>query len=404
VPAGAPAGGRALPAGTTDRPPPTLTPDAVLGLQRLWGNQAVQRLVPRPSAAPRIVRRLPAGPGPGPAVAIQRTAGLATERTIGTFAKAARAVWKGDEFRHLPLKELGDVLLDEVNYLLPVPCEGNYEASGPSRGQFNRTHWTISFNPKAFTQRPGVTTIGQLSEDEVAALVDTIYHEARHADQWFRVARVWAGRGKTASEIAKALVIPQDVATQAAAAPLRGATEKDQKLVKESEGWEAFMVGRYNERYRVFINDAVKTTLKNQQEFKAAAEAAADDRSEGEERAETNQIMVEPLLEAINTSNSKIAGPLLALQTEVLEASDLSDSDEIVLKYTESICNTFYLLEKAAREAKRNPGSIDFAKLSKLHHAFYEALYTAYENTAHEQDAYAVGGAAAKAFKKLPST
>ncbi len=41
----------------------------------------------------------------------------------------------------------------------------------------------------------------QLTRDEAADIVDTIFHEARHAEQWYRMAQMRAGRGRTAAQI-----------------------------------------------------------------------------------------------------------------------------------------------------------------------------------------------------------
>lgn len=49
----------------------------------------------------------------------------------------------------------------------------------------------------------------------------TVYHETRHAEQWYLMARKRAGEGKTADEITTELGIPKSVAENAVKAPLK---------------------------------------------------------------------------------------------------------------------------------------------------------------------------------------
>jgi hypothetical protein len=48
-----------------------------------------------------------------------------------------------------------------------------------------------------------------------------VYHEARHSEQWFRMARNRAGLGATAADIASVMSIPQWVADLAVLNPIR---------------------------------------------------------------------------------------------------------------------------------------------------------------------------------------
>jgi hypothetical protein len=50
---------------------------------------------------------------------------------------------------------------------------------------------------------------------------DTVYHETRHAEQWYLMARKQAGEGKTADQISSELGIPKSVADSAAKDPLK---------------------------------------------------------------------------------------------------------------------------------------------------------------------------------------
>jgi len=63
-------------------------------------------------------------------------------------------------------------------------------------------------------------------------VVSLLYHEARHAEQWFRMARVLAGRGATAAELSKRLRMDPTVAALAVERPLREGPE-----VREADVW-----------------------------------------------------------------------------------------------------------------------------------------------------------------------
>lgn len=368
---------------------PALTrPTDILRLQRTLGNQAVGTLLARSTPRPSLAQAkltVDTHVTPGSAGVIQRKSGLASQSNIITFTTTAREAWEDTEFKRQPLKALSTYLAKAVNDQLPVPCKIEYSASGVSRGQFDHKTWVIKFNPEEYTKRPEVTTIGQLTREEVAALVDTIYHEARHADQWFRVARVWAGRGCTASEIANGLNIPEEIATKAAIQPLSGNTTFADELVKEAEGWEAFMIGRYDERYRKLINDAVKVIARDRGLFTISFV--------------TNREKITALSEVITNSYNDTVVLLIELRGEVRKLPDRNDIDESVIQHINKIVSSHKALDDEAKRGIQSPFSFKFDNLKKLYDAYYEALYDAYENYAHEQDAFAVGRAAANSFK-----
>lgn len=91
-----------------------------------------------------------------------------------------------------------------------------------------------SFNPGAwsFQIRAETTAAATLADADAAALADAAAHEARHAEQAFLAARLRAGEGRSAAQIASELLIPMSVAIAARAAPL-GAGDADYALAQE---------------------------------------------------------------------------------------------------------------------------------------------------------------------------
>lgn len=135
-----------------------------------------------------------------------------------------------------------------------------------------------SFNFPTWTMRIGQRRLGGDSIDEASArhVADTVYHEARHTEQWFRMAQLRAAQGLTARALAAELGIPARIATAARAAPLvRGSM---QALI--AQGWwdSVYGSGRAH-RNRVLTEVNAAATARN------AARAAFDADGTPENRA-----------------------------------------------------------------------------------------------------------------------
>jgi hypothetical protein len=82
--------------------------------------------------------------------------------------------------------------------------------------RFDFTTWVALVEPTPFDP----ATAEALTEDERGRIAGTIYHEARHAEQWFEIARLLAGlHGFDAARVAEEMTIPEHVAEAAAANP-----------------------------------------------------------------------------------------------------------------------------------------------------------------------------------------
>jgi uncharacterized Zn-binding protein involved in type VI secretion len=62
----------------------------------------------------------------------------------------------------------------------------------------------------------------RLSRAGARALANAVYHEGRHAEQWYLMARQQAGLGSNIAQIQSSLKVPLDLATAAHGAPLTG--------------------------------------------------------------------------------------------------------------------------------------------------------------------------------------
>src|SRR5262249_38589707 len=83
---------------------------------------------------------------------------------------------------------------------------------GDTNGHLDFEDWAVTLNEDKLT--PGTIDPTKLGE-----LTNTAYHEARHGEQWYQMARHLAEGGTPPSKIAQELDIPQAVAEQAAKEP-----------------------------------------------------------------------------------------------------------------------------------------------------------------------------------------
>nr|WP_319493675.1 hypothetical protein [uncultured Desulfobacter sp.] len=81
---------------------------------------------------------------------------------------------------------------------------------GGASGLFDFPTWTLKIDPNGFGQ------VAPPDRDGFLTLVTLIYHEARHCEQWFHMARYAAvGHQMTAQKLAASQFIPQNIATTA---------------------------------------------------------------------------------------------------------------------------------------------------------------------------------------------
>jgi hypothetical protein len=127
---------------------------------------------------------------------------------IAEFVAAVKRV--GHDWSHLSPDERMNRMVAAVNVELArervPPCAG--ELGNPaSEAAFHRNRWTITLRRERFN-KPALELQAQ------DALAETVFHEARHADQVFKMACLLAGR-KSPKQIAQQLGIDEDIAGRA---------------------------------------------------------------------------------------------------------------------------------------------------------------------------------------------
>ena len=222
--------------------PASWTPQDTLQMQRIVGNRGVQRLLARRSVT---VSR-------SPAFHIQREpdgTGLEQAELSDTFVATGYEYWKKHRNRKNSITQYVDYLMGQVNRLLTsigvTACKHNFKGSGGTH-YFHRAEWTIEVDLEYLSKGLEPPTVGALSQDQAGDIAGTIYHEARHAEQAFRVARMLAGEGNIAETIVSELDMPAEVVAAAMENPLVKGQETIREF-EEAKKWSSMIGGNLME-------------------------------------------------------------------------------------------------------------------------------------------------------------
>jgi hypothetical protein len=233
----------AVPEGLRD-PNHALTEEDVLYLQRTIGNNATAQLIQAKSAEQSKT--------------IQRAeTGMRSSSAITRYSQAAFKIME-DNPNMAPntfVREIHKLAGGEFSGLgAPLP---NLVFVGGGGGAFDSTAWTIEVDvASVFGAATSVSTADQAKVDD---LINTMYHESRHAEQNFRVARMRAGKilggsteqtniNQAVQQIMTATNMPENVVRAAANRPLYESwTSKfmgeSDKMMDEAEAWDKTLFG-----------------------------------------------------------------------------------------------------------------------------------------------------------------
>jgi peptidoglycan hydrolase-like protein with peptidoglycan-binding domain len=142
--------------------------------------------------------------------------GLATEANRKAFVASGKAVEAKWTELATP-KARADELFKGVKPLLdgekvPAPKVALGD-TGKAAGVFSGRSWTITFDQTTFSA-------ASIDDDTARDVSGTVYHEARHAEQQHKMARMLATRGNSAAQIHAKMRIPTDIADDAFGNPL----------------------------------------------------------------------------------------------------------------------------------------------------------------------------------------
>ncbi|HYO89806.1 MAG TPA: hypothetical protein VER79_14245 [Candidatus Limnocylindrales bacterium] len=185
-------------------------PHSLLHLQSTIGNRAVVRHLQKQNRIQRATET-----------------GLASPAARGRYTLELSS-WRNEHVSDTPPVEVF-VLIDEAadqgfavlgRAGIPKPDKVlDPQAPASLDGQFRAPEWSLLLNPQMVA--PLNTPLTSLTDEQLLRIVNVVYHELRHCEQYFNIARFLAGTGIEASEIATTMDIPENVAQAAHANPLK---------------------------------------------------------------------------------------------------------------------------------------------------------------------------------------
>ncbi|MDA0180122.1 hypothetical protein OJ997_07435 [Solirubrobacter phytolaccae] len=342
---------------------------AVLELQRGAGNQAVARV---------LARRTQPKP--------QHT-GMRDDGRIAEYVRKAVIFIRNNPTAPLNhfARFLGAAANVQLNTLGVPDMNVVVKANGGGGAHFSAEFWQMFIDEDGFTHREGVTTLGELTDDEAAIIAMNVWHEARHAEQRFRVARVEAGAGRP-------IGFPQidaDVGEAAEAQPLTQRAMPAHE-VRETEAWRENQLGE-DSVYRQAVTGW-------QSEVRQASRLAHGVAPE-EVNQQKNPLQPADVRDQIGRMlkgwNKPGAG-MEVVRTHLPSAERRKRTTMIADIKLMIQCFATAQAELAALPAQ--PGRADFAKLADALRQLVRAIDAAYRNQPVEKDAHETGGAAFDAF------
>lgn len=197
--------------------------ELIAHIQRTAGNRAVASMLGQRRSDDQPTPGTTAGSYAGPSrpgvMLIQRAPafGLAAPQATNAFAKTAVRWWR--KYPGTTLANFAVIMVEEASRSLEqigVPAVELDDAPSTSAAVFHSTTWTIGVRVEA-TDHAANTKIGDLKPEELADFANTFFHEARHAEQRFLMARLAVGKspGKGAKAIAAEVGVKESVAAAA---------------------------------------------------------------------------------------------------------------------------------------------------------------------------------------------
>jgi hypothetical protein len=124
-------------------------------------------------------------------------------------------------------------------FSVPWPTMGLESMEGLN-GVFRFTPWTVKLSEAKWNRgAPKKPENQEKFKKGISQLADTVYHEYRHCEQWYRMARFLASTGLGAAEISRSMLIPDNIAQASRNAPTLTAEERS-----EGEAWYKGVYGR----------------------------------------------------------------------------------------------------------------------------------------------------------------
>jgi uncharacterized Zn-binding protein involved in type VI secretion len=131
------------------------------------------------------------------------------------------------------LEAMQDAINSATSEHMPALTISPTDLGENTLGELDFQNWQIDLNEDLLS--------GEMDSDMMAQLVNTIYHEGRHGEQWFNIAQHRASEGDSSQTIARDTALPQEVTDAAVANPAPAGTS-------EGEVGEAMHTSVYGDR------------------------------------------------------------------------------------------------------------------------------------------------------------
>jgi hypothetical protein len=211
--------------------------------------------------------------------------GLADTKVVDRFVGVAKTL--ADEWDKLKTPEaraklLTDAALAELKTLGVPAYAVSVKDLGSNAGSFDFQTWTMEMGKDPFA--------GPLPpKAALADLADTVLHESRHCEQWFRMARYQAGAGKSSADIATATKIPARITDEAFKQKLSAAGTE----LTEAEGWWKSVYGADRLARNKTLTDletldaAYETAKTKYEQVKAKASSTKEEKEQAKKDRDT---------------------------------------------------------------------------------------------------------------------
>jgi len=322
-----------------------------------------------------------------PGVLQREGSGLASDEAIEAYTGAGKTIFDAWQTLNSINRAvcIGKLVNNQLKSIGVHPCSTNGSMDlGSINGKFNFPIWCIDINKN-------LLEVPNISKDQFASLINTMYHEARHCEQWFRSARWLAGMGRSNAAIAHEMQIPLDVADSACqnqllpvsdfdelvALSIRPipyiALEKRRMELAEAKEWYNSVYGKGDvHRRKTFRNfDLLKEHKK-----KIDEKILAEDEFIFNKNADLEKM--QQVYEALKTV------PELLMTASAKHETDV----KIVLHNIELLKNEIFVLEILIQYTKLERENLD------------SKYFAAYKALPEETDAWAVGDNAEAKYKE----
>jgi hypothetical protein len=166
---------------------------------------------------------------------------MTDDALVTNFTNKIKTLWTAPVWNSKTKKQRGEAVIaavSEVHTACNIPnVTADVRALPPGyHGFFDMSNWAIQLSEDLFnfTFSPG-------NKQKLIDVAETVYHEARHCEQWFHMARYFA-LGKSAADVARGIGIPQS----AADAAWNRRMTSDDKMHTLTESWYESVYGTLN--------------------------------------------------------------------------------------------------------------------------------------------------------------